>query len=145
MRFYRPFDLYAKRRHLILFLRFAAFGFAASFLESFPIVGPYFSISNRIGAAMWAFDLEKRQHRFANGELKKLKPEELGVLGIAKPELPPLGGNESVRGGKGSEEIEMETLDGKEESRLPPPLPYRKATFPAGNGVSGPPPLPARH
>lgn len=23
---------------------------------------------------MWAFDLEKRQHRFASGELKKLKP-----------------------------------------------------------------------
>jgi hypothetical protein len=30
-----------------------AFGFAAALLESIPIAGLFFSISNRIGAAMW--------------------------------------------------------------------------------------------
>jgi len=62
---------------------YAVFGFAASLLESIPIVGLVFTISNRIGAAMWAFgerflepgsslvlirdytDLEKRQHHVA--------------------------------------------------------------------------------
>jgi hypothetical protein len=38
------------------------FGFVAALLESIPILGLVFSISNRIGAAMWAFDLEKKQH-----------------------------------------------------------------------------------
>ena len=32
----------------------AAFGFAAALAERIPIVGLLFSISNRIGAAMWA-------------------------------------------------------------------------------------------
>lgn len=59
------------------------FGFAAALLEGLPIVGLIFSISNRIGAAMWAHgmsqitllgspspmtchkDLEKRQHYVA--------------------------------------------------------------------------------
>ena len=31
-----------------------AFGFTASLLEGFPIVGLVLSISNRVGAAMWA-------------------------------------------------------------------------------------------
>lgn len=31
-----------------------AFGFAAALLEGLPIVGLIFTISNRIGAAMWA-------------------------------------------------------------------------------------------
>ncbi|KAF8146881.1 hypothetical protein K438DRAFT_1868542 [Mycena galopus ATCC 62051] len=39
-----------------------AFGFAAALLEGLPIVGLIFTISNRVGAAMWAHDLEKRQH-----------------------------------------------------------------------------------
>jgi hypothetical protein len=64
------------------------FGFAASLLESIPILGLGFSVSNRIGAAMWAFDLEKRQHRFANGELRPLKPEETGVAGTGKVDIP---------------------------------------------------------
>lgn len=38
------------------------FGFAAALLEGLPIIGLAFTISNRIGAAMWAHDLEKRQH-----------------------------------------------------------------------------------
>jgi hypothetical protein len=32
----------------------AAFGFVATLLEDLPIIGLVFSISNRIGAAMWA-------------------------------------------------------------------------------------------
>jgi len=38
------------------------FGFAAALLETLPFVGLIFSISNQVGAAMWAHDLEKRQH-----------------------------------------------------------------------------------
>jgi hypothetical protein len=38
------------------------FGFTAALLEGLPIIGLLFTISNRIGAAMWAHDLEKRQH-----------------------------------------------------------------------------------
>lgn len=49
------------------------FGMVASLLERVPLFGLVFSISNRIGAAMWAHDLEKRQHRFQSGELA---PEE---------------------------------------------------------------------
>ena len=33
---------------------YLAFGFAAALLEGLPIVGLIFTISNRIGAAMWA-------------------------------------------------------------------------------------------
>lgn len=45
-----------------------------------PIIGLLFSISNRVGAAMWAFDLEKRQHAIRDGEEKPLPPRvvELG-------------------------------------------------------------------
>ncbi|KAI6140003.1 hypothetical protein BKA82DRAFT_4220261 [Pisolithus tinctorius] len=42
------------------------FGFTAALLEGLPIVGLIFTVSNRIGAAMWAHDLEKRQHYFAS-------------------------------------------------------------------------------
>ncbi|KAI5998289.1 hypothetical protein EDD15DRAFT_2245036 [Pisolithus albus] len=42
------------------------FGFTAALLEGLPIVGLVFTVSNRIGAAMWAHDLEKRQHYFAS-------------------------------------------------------------------------------
>lgn len=72
-------------------LDYYTFGFFASLLESrkyeprpifqafdkflrvVPIVGLLFSISNRVGAAMWAFDLEKRQEKFRKG-LEKPKP-----------------------------------------------------------------------
>ena len=65
----------------------SAFGFAAALLEGLPLIGLVFTLSNRIGAAMWAhgmltlysfsitprniqyyLDLEKRQHFIA--ELK---------------------------------------------------------------------------
>jgi len=45
------------------------FGFAAALLESIPIVGLIFTISNRVGAAMWAHDLEKKQHFIASERL----------------------------------------------------------------------------
>lgn len=38
---------------------YRAFGLAAALLESLPLVGLAFSISNRVGAAMYAHDLEK--------------------------------------------------------------------------------------
>ncbi|PWN50618.1 hypothetical protein IE53DRAFT_387064 [Violaceomyces palustris] len=40
---------------------YRTFGFAAALMERIPLLGLVFSISNRIGAAMWAHDLEKRQ------------------------------------------------------------------------------------
>ncbi|KAF9523084.1 hypothetical protein CPB83DRAFT_776047 [Crepidotus variabilis] len=56
---------------------YRAFGFTAAFLESLPIIGLVFTVSNRVGAAMWAHDLEKRQHYFAEerraGRLESLK------------------------------------------------------------------------
>lgn len=33
---------------------FSVFGFAAALLEDIPIVGLIFTLSNRVGAAMWA-------------------------------------------------------------------------------------------
>lgn len=48
------------------------FGCMALILERVPIFGLVFSVSNRIGAAMWAHDLEKRQHRFQSGEIDKI-------------------------------------------------------------------------
>ncbi|KAG8904551.1 hypothetical protein FRB99_001591 [Tulasnella sp. 403] len=63
-----------------------AFGFTAALLEmgesSSPIVGLFFSISNRIGAAMWAFDLEKRQHLFRTGQKKPKQPR---TVNLSKP------------------------------------------------------------
>lgn len=47
------------------------FGFVAALLDSIPIIGIMFSISNRVGAAMWAFDLEKRQHYVAGLQKQK--------------------------------------------------------------------------
>ncbi|TCD66516.1 hypothetical protein EIP91_001292 [Steccherinum ochraceum] len=41
---------------------YRAFGFTAAFLEGLPFVGLIFTVSNRVGACMWAHDLEKRQH-----------------------------------------------------------------------------------
>ena len=95
---------------------------AASALESLPIIGLGFSVSNRIGAAMWAFDLEKRQHSFANGEIRKLKPNETGVLGFGKV----------LAVEKQREEWEMKKQQMQREQQAPvvsqpPPLPARQA------------------
>jgi len=62
-------------------LDYHAFGFAAALLESIPLTGLFFTISNRIGACMWAFDLEKRQHMFKSGELKPIAPRIMHVPG----------------------------------------------------------------
>ena len=67
----------------------SAFGFAAAILEGLPIIGLVFSVSNRIGAAMWAhgrhnstsipafidlvLDLEKRQHYIAEQKAQKAR------------------------------------------------------------------------
>ncbi|KAI0077459.1 hypothetical protein K474DRAFT_1595987 [Panus rudis PR-1116 ss-1] len=50
---------------------YRTFGFTAALLESAPIIGLVFTISNRIGAAMWAHDLEKRQHYVAEVKSRK--------------------------------------------------------------------------
>ncbi|TXT08713.1 hypothetical protein VHUM_02841 [Vanrija humicola] len=60
---------------------YRAFGFCAALLEGLPIIGLVFSVSNRIGAAMWAHDLEKRQHLFAHGVLQPLPPSRVGIFG----------------------------------------------------------------
>lgn len=57
------------------------FGFACAVTERIPLLGIVFSISNRVGAAMFAHDLEKRQQLFLNGELKKLRKDETYNLG----------------------------------------------------------------
>ncbi|KZP15408.1 hypothetical protein FIBSPDRAFT_832994 [Athelia psychrophila] len=49
---------------------YRSFGFVASLLEGLPIIGLVFTISNRIGAAMWAHDMEKQQHFIADEKLK---------------------------------------------------------------------------
>lgn len=38
----------------ILLTIYTAFGFIAALLEGLPLVGLIFTVSNRIGAAMWA-------------------------------------------------------------------------------------------
>ncbi|SJL15113.1 uncharacterized protein ARMOST_18597 [Armillaria ostoyae] len=45
---------------------YRTFGFTAAILEGLPIIGIVFTVSNRVGAAMWAHDLEKRQHFYAS-------------------------------------------------------------------------------
>lgn len=52
------------------------FGFLAALVENIPLAGIAFSISNRVGAAMYAHDLEKRQQMFRRGQVAKLKPNE---------------------------------------------------------------------
>lgn len=45
-------------------------GFFSCLLQRTPLIGIIFSISNRIGIAMYAHDLEKRQELFRKGVLK---------------------------------------------------------------------------
>ncbi|KZT18697.1 hypothetical protein NEOLEDRAFT_1103233, partial [Neolentinus lepideus HHB14362 ss-1] len=52
---------------------YRAFGFAAALLEGLPVIGLLFTLSNRIGAAMWAHDLEKRQHYVAAQQAEKAR------------------------------------------------------------------------
>jgi len=48
---------------------YRVFGFTAALLEGLPIIGLAFTVSNRVGAAMWAHDLEKKQHYVAEERL----------------------------------------------------------------------------
>lgn len=48
------------------------FGFAAALAENVPLLGLGLSISNRVGAAMYAHDLEKRQQLFRTGQRAQL-------------------------------------------------------------------------
>jgi hypothetical protein len=42
----------------IFFLKYrAVFGFTAALLEALPFIGLIFSISNQVGAAMWAYGM----------------------------------------------------------------------------------------
>ncbi|KAI0030973.1 hypothetical protein K488DRAFT_53084 [Vararia minispora EC-137] len=50
---------------------YRSFGFVAALVESIPFCGMLLSVSNGIGAAMWAFDLEKRQHYVAELRAKR--------------------------------------------------------------------------
>ncbi|CAO1628630.1 unnamed protein product [Parajaminaea phylloscopi] len=52
------------------------FGFAAALAENVPLVGIVLSISNRVGAAMFAHDLEKRQQLVRSGQRPKLSASE---------------------------------------------------------------------
>jgi len=52
---------------------YRAFGFTAALLEGIPLIGFIFTVSNQIGAAMWAHDLEKRQHYIAEMKSQRTK------------------------------------------------------------------------
>lgn len=72
--------------HLV---EFRSFGFVAALCERIPILGIVFSISNRIGAAMWAHDLEKQQHAFAEGQILPSKIyESKTAAAAAQQDLP---------------------------------------------------------
>ncbi|CAE6437101.1 unnamed protein product [Rhizoctonia solani] len=68
---------------------YRAFGFMAALLESIPIIGIGFTISNRIASCMWAHDLEKRQDLFRKGDLKPLPPRIVKLDNGEQVELPP--------------------------------------------------------
>src|ERR1700722_12228172 len=46
--------LYHPALHSLFLITSLAFGFAAAVLETLPVVGLIFTLSNRVGAAMWA-------------------------------------------------------------------------------------------
>ncbi|KAL8276564.1 hypothetical protein RQP46_011054 [Phenoliferia psychrophenolica] len=64
------------------------FGFVAAAMERVPVVGLIFSISNRIGAAMWAHDLEKQQHLYSSGAIPRTKEYRSKTALIAPSDLP---------------------------------------------------------
>ncbi|BGO96901.1 hypothetical protein NBRC10513v2_002616 [Rhodotorula toruloides] len=108
------------------------FGFAAALLERIPLVGLVFSISNRIGAAMWAHDLEKRQHAFRSGELKPTKVYQSKTAVIAAQQRASDIPDEVLHGPGGFPSTKGPVKiagDGSEIGRVapaPPPLPPRE-------------------
>ncbi|CAK9779990.1 hypothetical protein CC85DRAFT_283575 [Cutaneotrichosporon oleaginosum] len=113
---------------------YRSFGFCASLLEGIPILGLWFSVSNRIGAAMWAHDLEKRQHLFAHHILQPLAPSQVGIFGSGNGlEITP----EVV-----AAEKRIEAKWSARPAYIPPEIQDDGEDTPAIN--AGPPPLPPR-
>ncbi|GAA5900318.1 hypothetical protein JCM6882_002305 [Rhodosporidiobolus microsporus] len=105
------------------------FGFVASLLERIPLVGLVFSVSNRIGAAMWAHDLEKRQYLFRRGALQPTKvyhsklaqvAEDQRAAGVPEEVLSGVGGFPVTKGA-----ALAQVREGKEVCGGPPALPPR--------------------
>jgi len=70
---------------------YRSFGFTAALVETIPFLGLVCTVSNRIGAAMWAHDLEKRQHMFRSGELQPLAPRVTALPASVTIETRPKG------------------------------------------------------
>ncbi|GAA5944102.1 hypothetical protein JCM3775_003901 [Rhodotorula graminis] len=108
------------------------FGFVASLMERIPLVGLVFSISNRIGAAMWAHDLEKRQHAFSSGALKPTKVYASKTAALAAQQRAADIPEEVMRGpggfplAKGPIRIEKDGAEVGLPAVGPPALPPRK-------------------
>jgi len=89
---------------------YRAFGFTAALVEHIPFVGLLFTVSNRVGAAMWAHDLEKRQHMFRSGVLKPLPPREVDIPFGASIQTRPAGtglaSDQKVMSGTGQEKAQ---------------------------------------
>ncbi|BEI99891.1 hypothetical protein CcaverHIS631_0409340 [Cutaneotrichosporon cavernicola] len=119
---------------------YRSFGFCASLMEGIPILGLAFSVSNRIGAAMWAHDLEKRQHLFAHHILQPLPPSQVGIFGSGNGlEITPevveaekrIEAKWSSRPAYIHPEAEDDGKDTPTFSAGPPPLPPRRDAPPA--------------
>ena len=130
--------------------QYRSFGFVAALFQRLPIVGLVFRISNRIGAAMWAHDLEKMQEQYRTGDIQ---PTQRYISKTAA--LPQTGLPDDFTGGfptkKGPVRIER---DGSETTGFV--MDDISATKRAVGGLSGgshsvegtrrrvPPPLPPR-
>lgn len=126
--------------------QYRSFGFVAALLQRLPIVGLVFRISNRIGAAMWAHDLEKMQEQYRSSELKPTLRYVSKTAALPRTELPEdfAGGFPTKKGPVRIEKDGSETTGFVVESvsagrrepgnvstqegtrrRVPPPLPPR--------------------
>lgn len=96
-------------------------------------MGLVFSITNRIGAAAWAHDLEKRQHLFSSGQLKPTRRYESKTAALPDTDLPEdfAGGFPTKKGPvKITEESEAAAsmgVLGESQVVPPPPLPPRSS------------------
>ncbi|KAM0788628.1 hypothetical protein ACM66B_001747 [Microbotryomycetes sp. NB124-2] len=123
-------------------IEYRMFGFVASLMERIPLIGIVFSVSNRIGAAMWAHDLEKQQHAYASGQLQRTRKYESKTVALAQvpSDLPEgsVGAFPTRKGpvkvaADGSEVgavVDGQVLMGKKDTSIgssaPPPLPKRR-------------------
>ncbi|KAL9054922.1 MAG: hypothetical protein Q9162_003863 [Coniocarpon cinnabarinum] len=53
----------------------ASFGVIANLLELIPIAGIFFAFTNQVAAALWAADIEKRQHTNTQGEVSAVNSD----------------------------------------------------------------------